>query len=426
MLDNKTIVISDKVKALQSALYYFATEHSFYGTLLQHLPIKFTSQVPTAAITYNPKNEHFEVLLSNDWFCKLKLETRVAVLHHEILHFTNKHLFRFPFMKADNETRKIYNIAGDMAINQYIKHLPNGCEQCPPRKEMLGGKVKCENQDCPGICIDVKDWKLDSGEPFPLLRPMEEYYELIKNNQKNNKQMTDGEGVDTLDQHMWDELSEEEKGKILKKAKEVIKRTIEKTASSHTNVPDGMSDLLQEIETMATSLNCKEILRKAIKQTVCAFDRTSSWKRPNKRYGNYAPGTKTGNLPRLNVYADSSGSISHTEMNVFLGVLEKFMTAGARDCYLGLWHTSLYHKKKFKLRDRFDPEIIQSGGTDVSCVMQDIFETNPDLSVILTDGYFDASDIKVTSEVIWVISEGGQVNHPMKHVGKTFSLTSIK
>jgi len=425
MTENNNIVISDKVKALQSALYFFMNQESFYGTLLQHIPIKFMDTISTAAITYNTRNECFEVLLNTKYFCKLKLEHRVAVLHHEILHFTNKHLFRFPFMKADNETRKLYNIAGDMAINQFIKNLPNGCEVCPSREALLSGKGTCANEDCPGHCINVTDWKLDSGQPFPLLRSMEEYYDLIKNNMKNNQHMLKGKGGETQDQHLWEELSESGMEKVLKEAKNLVKRTIEKTQYSHSTIPASMKDLLQEIETMATGLNCKEILRKAIKRTVCATDRSSSWMRPNKRYGNYAPGTRVGDLPKLHEYIDTSGSISHTEMNVFLSVIEKFLQAGARDCYLGLWNTKLYYKKKVKKHEKFNPNVIESGGTEVSCVLADIVKTCPDMSIILTDGFFDASDIKVPGEVIWVISNGGNTNHPMKHLGKTFTLESI-
>jgi len=413
-----------KRKALQSALWYFTTENSFYGALLQGLDIKYSTLLPTAAIKFDKNLGNFEVLLNPNFFCNLDLEQRQAILHHEILHFTNKHLFRLPFITATPEEMRMYNIAGDMAINQYIKNIPNGCKECPPREDVFSGKARCENEKCPGMCIDVKDWKLNNGTPFPVYKTMEEYYNLIKDNQKTNKKLLGNSK--TLDEHIWGELSEEEKADMLKEAKELLKRTIEKTNFSGRLIPESIKDLLEEVEGLAASINYKSILQNCLKRTVCAQDRTSTWNRPNKRYKQYAPGTKIANMPKLYIGADSSGSISHTEMNLFLQVLDGFLKNGARECLFTLWHTNVYHKEKVKLSKGLKEDVLESGGTDVSCVLSDIVKENPDLAIVLTDGYYENSDITPTSEVIFIISKGGNMNHPMKNLGKTIPLESLK
>jgi predicted metal-dependent peptidase len=402
-LPTNKISEQDKQRAIQSAIYYLTSSQPFYGGLLQELVMKFTNRVPTAGITFNKNMNQYEIHINPDFFCNLSTNQRVAVLHHEILHFTNKHLFRLPFLSASEEDRSLYNMAGDMAINQYITDLPEGC-------------------------IDVKDWNCEVGNPptlegFPKLQSMETYYELLKDNQKNNKEQHNK--YKPFDEHDWEKLDEDTKQKMLEEARKVLNRTIEKTSFSHTSIPDSIKDLLSEIEVMSAKINYKQILKQVIKRKVSASDRENTWKRPNKRYGIAAPGTRVGMLPKLSMFVDTSGSISHIEMNQFLDIISGFLKAGSRECQLILWHTSIYSKKKFRLMDKVVDKEIESGGTDINCVLQEIKISNPNLSIILTDGYYESSSIKPDSEIIWVISKGGNIDHPLKNLGKTVLLEGI-
>lgn len=122
----------DKKNAIQASIYYMVKANPFVGTLLQELTIRYTSQVPTAGITYNKKTKLFDVFINENFFCnKLDLPQKIGVLTHEMLHFLHQHLFRLPFLLKDikPEERMLFNIAGDMAINQLINNLPSGCSQ---------------------------------------------------------------------------------------------------------------------------------------------------------------------------------------------------------------------------------------------------------------------------------------------------------
>jgi predicted metal-dependent peptidase len=432
----KKITQEERKNAIQSALFHFTSRSPFMGTMLTEMSIKYTNIVPTAAITYNSKLDNFEILLNDQFFCGLELNQRIAILLHEVLHFTNQHLFRLPFITKDNEERKLYNIAGDMAINQYIQDLPPGC-------------------------INVDDWKDKSGQPFPKYKTMEEYYLLMRDGSKKKKQNgkcqpgegepQDGQGegqsgqnpgqyenvgksnagdnlnkFSTIDEHLWDQLSEEQKEQMLNEAKKMIKRTIEKTSFGHSVVPDTIKDLLEEIEVQIGKMNYKAILRAVIKKTVSCVDRDHTWNRPNKRYGVYAPGSTNGKLPKLLIPIDTSGSISLQEMNTFVGIMDKFLQVGNRSCELALWHTEVYHKQKYKLGQKIQSEDLQSGGTDIEPVLEYIKKATPDLSIILTDGYYDSSHVKPSSEVIFIISKGGNKDHPLKHLGKTIPLDALE
>lgn len=399
----------DQQKALQSALYYLCSSQPFYGSLLQELTLRYTSHVPTAGITFDKTQTQFEVLLNPEFFCTLDLDQRVAVLHHEILHFTNQHLFRLPFLTSSEEERSLYNIAGDMSINQYIPNLPAGV-------------------------VDVKDWFEESPgktkkdppvkTPFPTLQSMETYYELLKNNKDANKK--NFKEHKPFDVHDWEALDSETKSKMLEETKKILNRTIEKTSYSHSTVPNSIKDLLEEIEVLGSAINYKQILKQVIKRNVSATDRTSTWNRPNKRYGVAAPGTKIGMLPKLSMYCDTSGSISHTELNEFLNIVDGFLGTGVRECTLVLWHTGIYYKKKYRISQTLTKQEIESGGTAIDCVLGDIKKHSPNLSIILTDGHYDSSTITPTSEILWIISRGGNMNHPLKKLGKTITLEGLK
>lgn len=403
---------------LESAIFQLSLTNPFYSALLQELTVKFSPIIPLAALIYDKKNTEFSIYLNPDKFCEFPLEQRTSILFHEILHFTHSHIFRMP-KKDDIEQDKLQNIAMDMAINQYIKGLP-------PK------------------CIDVKRFKLNDGNPFPLFETAENYYDLLNQNQQNNKDELakyktkgkpgssngqEGDSVDdssVLDEHDWEEMSDEEKNNMLKDAEKLIKRTIEKTSNLHSDIPAAIKDLLEQIDAKVTGISYKQILMRAIKKTVSSFQRRNTWSKPNKRYGKYSPGTTSAKFPKINVYIDSSGSMSHTELNQSLNILNGFLKAGDKKCNLGLWHTNLYYFKSFKYNNEITEDMLESGGTDVTGVMEHIAKTIPNLSIICTDGYYDRVDKKITSDIIWIILEGGNENHPMKNIGKTIYMKGLK
>lgn len=388
-------------KQMQRALYYFTNENIFIGNLLQEFSFKPEYRIPTACISYDKKRQHFEIFINPNFFLSMPMDQQIGVLHHEILHFVNNHIFRFSAEKSSSEDKSRDNVALDMSINQYIKALPKGC-------------------------VDVKYYKEDNGTPFPIFQPAETYQKLLKDNpdaQKNARQAMKDDGIDlgedkghgegVMDSHDWEALSEEEKKQMANEIKKLVKRTMEKTSYDKSALSDSMKEFIEEIEAFLSKMNYKRILQETIKKTVCFADRASTWRRPNKRYGTVAPGTTISKLPQLNTYIDTSGSISVKEANQFLAVLNGFLKVGVRNCILGLWHTSLYRRKKYKLNQKLYQNEIESGGTDMTEVCEDINLSKPDLAIILTDGYYDTRVVP-EGEVVIIISEGGNMDHPLK------------
>jgi predicted metal-dependent peptidase len=396
---------------ISASIYRICKEDPFLGALLQELNFKFSDEVGTACLRYFKESNQFDVILNQKFYDSLTPQERVAILLHEIMHFTHKHTYRFLSMNIQpdpehpekfHQKQRVWNVAADMAINQYIPGMPQKS-------------------------VNVKDFKTKDGVPFPLFQTMETYFRLINENGKENEDILWKYGAtgEATDEHVWGDLTEEERQALLEKVKQVVARTIEKTGFGSDRLPEHIKDLLTTVDVTLDKLNYKRILRDVIKKRLVGTDRKHTWLRPSKRYGNFAPGRTNDNLPSLNIYIDSSGSISHTELNEFLTVMNNFLRVGNKACNLYLWHDNIYSHRKHKLNKPFEHSL-ESGGTNIDCVTENIVDTAPDLAIILTDGYFTKTTFNPTTEVLWIISKNGNAEHPNKHLGKTLPLEGLK
>jgi predicted metal-dependent peptidase len=210
---------------------------------------------------------------------------------------------------------------------------------------------------------------------------------------------------------------------------ELVKRAMQKRGLTFDKLPGFIQELLSDIEARRSELNYRQLILSAIKKHASGTDRTYTWSKPSRRYGNIAPGTRAGPLPKLENFIDTSGSISIQEANDFLSIVDNFLKVGHRKCKLGLWHTALYSIEPYKLGDRLERSSIQSGGTDVAPVLAYIAEAKPDLAIILTDGCFSDVDYEsmlppntLFPQVLWIISQDGSEEHPLQRLGYTIKI----
>ena len=445
LLDKEFVTTEEKSQCLATAIYETSKTHPFLGSVLQCLTIAYAHTLPTAGIMFNTDAKRWDMLINPYFFCrKLNAAQRKAVLIHELSHITHKHPLRVPFLKISARKRMLMNIAADMAINQFIKDLPTGCQQCPP----IDSQQPCPNETCPGRCIDVNDY-YDADEKtnqklfWPKNQTMEHYYDrLIKRfDDPDEDQDGDGDGnagggastsdlPHTIDEHMWDGAGEEKD--MLDATEELVKRAMVKARLSYDDLPGHVKDLLDDIKTRRAELNYKALIMSALKRHAAGHDRKHSWTRKSKRFGFKAPGTKVGDLPRLELHLDTSGSVSIEELNEFLEIVDQFLKVGARKCNMSFFHTNLYGRQNYKLGTTIDRSQIESGGTDLTQTLKDIFQRRGDLSIIITDGCYDNIDVEhwmkpgeQFPQVLWIISKGGTEDHPLKRIGNTVKVPNI-
>lgn len=437
----------DESALLQRCIRGVLKQDLFGGSLIQEMNFLTRVDVPTAALSYDKKRMKFTIYLGKEFFFKKLNDTqRVAVMIHELLHFSRGHIFREMFAK-ESYKHDVANIAMDMAINQYIQNLPEGC-------------------------VEITKWKMKDGSPFPEFKTWELYYQLIEDTTKDPKPESgdtdksgdpsnqpgsgdpsnqpgrgksraeggkgnpDGSDINwdemekyrkkPFDAHSWDDLTEEEKRQMLEEAGKIVRRAIDNSTKDYSNVPGAVKDLLLEIDTQLRGMNVKAIFRQAVKKHLPSPDRTSTWFKPNKRYGVLAPGSTTDKLPAISAYVDTSGSFSHTEINGAFKMLNTILGEGQmQKCSVGLWHTELYSFKKYKKGKPILADDIESGGTNPECVLEHINKTNPNIAIVFTDGYYSPTSMKVTSPVVFVISKNGNADHPYKHLGLTFKMEHL-
>ena len=433
----------EKSRCLESSLFNLTQAENgipFIGTILQCMNISYSSFLPTAGVAFDAKSKTFKMYINPNFFCQvLSADERVAVLTHEIYHITNKHVF-FSCLQdpkdADNPSifkinKQRMNIAMDLVINQTIKNLPK-------------------------MGMFIEHFKDEKGKAFPKNSTTEMYYKLLTDDATMTKDLSgegkDGDGnpipgqgepdgrwtknkdgthsikvkdmikEDEFDSHDgWGDGDEKDK---LEAMRDLIKRAKQKNSTGY-DLSQGIRDLLEECEGAIRKLDYKAILLSALKRSMPSKDVTNTWRRPSRRYGDIAPGKKLGTQPKIEVFMDTSGSISVEEANQFLNITNNFMINGASKCTLNYFHSNLYHTEKVKKNQKVDVSKIQSGGTDLTEVFKRIIKNKADLNIILTDGYFGEVDIpagqlKNLSKIVFVINKQGTDQHPLKKFGKTY------
>lgn len=436
----------EQKQGLQTAIFSTTKTNPFMGSVLQCMNITYSHMLPTAGVMFNPELKRWDLLINPYFFCrKMNDKQRKAVLLHELYHITHKHPLRVPFMKLSSHKRQLMNIAMDMSINQYIKDLPDGCPECPPRKPGEPGG-QCDNEDCCGSGIFLRDFfdinkKTGKQTPWPARAPAEEYYEKLMTRFKDpDPQDGQGEGQDegqgqgqgnagggaatgdmpgTHDVHHWDGSGEERD--MLEATEDLVKRAMVKSRFGHDDVPGHIKDLLEHIKMRKNELDYKRIIMQAMKSSLPANFRVKSWTRKSRRFGNKAPGSRNGEQPKLDIFADSSGSISTEELNEFLDIVDEFLKIGARSCMLNLFHTNNYYREKYKRGERLDAGKVQSGGTCLEDSFDVIAKNRPDLAIFITDGYYSNIDEKRLvgangkfPNTVFIISKDGTEDHPFK------------
>jgi hypothetical protein len=266
--EKEQVSAAEQKQCLQTAIFSTTKTNPFMGSVLQCMNIMYSHVLPTAGVMFNSELKRWDLLINPYFYCrKMNEAQRKAVLMHELYHITHKHPLRVPFMKLSTHKRRLMNIAMDMAINQFIKDLPDGCPQCPPR---VDGQFldQCDNPDCCGSGIFLKDFfdtdKAGNKTPWPAKATAEDYFEKLLTRFKDpdpQDQNGDGDGEGdgnagggadsgdlpkNHDVHHWDGSSEEKD--MLEATEELVKRAMLKARYGYDKLPGHVKELLDHIK----------------------------------------------------------------------------------------------------------------------------------------------------------------------------------
>jgi len=269
----------------------------FYGLFLVGLNKKYRKDLPTAGVSKNGIG--IQLAINPEFFEGLPEKHRIGLLKHELLHVSFGHLI----MRDRFKCPKLFNIAADLEINQYIgnDYLPEG-----------------------GVTMEMfEDLNLDerAGTTY--------YYEKLEEAQQEGNcpnlenilnQMC---GNSIYDHPTWDEfeeLSEADKKLIEKQIEHQLKETADATEKRQGHVPGELAEIIDRLRTIEPpSFPWKQYLRRFVGNSSISYTKKLR-RKYNKRYvGN--PGLKIKFKNHICVGVDTSGSVSNDELKEFMNEL---------------------------------------------------------------------------------------------------------
>lgn len=269
---------------LQKAIAELLKTKPYYAHFfLNSTVIMDWGNIPTAAAVATNKGTLF--VFNSKFLESLKYEEIIAIIEHEVLHFLFEHVYEMK--REEPQDNHIKNIAMDVAINQYINHIPEGACTVESIEKILKRTLLRE-----------QTW--------------EYYYDELKKEQEKMK------GQKTLDEHDVGH-PDEVKGD---RARAAIKSTADKALKASRGIAP--REILKALDSLNSEpkLPWKQILSNFVARATSS-DRVGTRKRRNRRYGVSVPGVKKKRELILAVCVDSSGSISDEAYVSFMNEISR-------------------------------------------------------------------------------------------------------
>lgn len=368
-------------------------EEPFYGLFLVGLNKTFRKDIPTAGVSKHGIGAQLSI--NPDYFSDLSLEHRIGLLKHELLHISFGHLLtrdRYP-------NKKLFNIAADLEINQYIldSYLPDG-----------------------GLKLDTFP-ELN----LPAKAGTDEYYRLLEQAQEDgsseslNSLLDQMNGDSPYDHMTWDEfdqLSEADKKLVQKQIEHQLKEVAEQTEKRCGSIPGELAELIQRLRYVEPAkFDWKGYLRRFVGNSTVIYTKKLR-RKYNKRYS-ANPGLKIKFKNHILVGIDTSGSVSSDELKEFMNELVHMHKTGHK-ITIAQCDTQLNSVEEFN--PKRDLEIKGRGGTSFQPVVDHFNEKgNYTALIYLTDGEAYSPD-NCPKNTLWVLSSISQMNDTLP--GKVIQL----
>jgi len=379
--------IQDQLSRISKTLIF---SEPFYGIFLIGLQKEFTKNCATAGV--GKHGIGMRLVINPDFFEELKESHQQGLLKHELLHIAFGHIIladRYP-------NKKLFNIAADIEINQYIDD-----NMLPP-----GG---LKRDSFPGIFL-------------PRKAGTEKYYKLLEQTMDENGNSNNSGLQDLLDQmdgnsrychKEWEEvtnLSEAEKKLVQKQYEHQMKTTAEEIKKKHGTIPGELAEIIEKLFTMEPpKFNWKAFLKRFINNSSKVY--TKKLRRKfNKRYaGN--PGLKLKRKNHVLVGVDTSGSVSTDELKEFMNEICHMHKTG-NQITVAQFDTELTSVEEFNPKQ--DWEIKGRGGTCFQPVTDHYNDPKTKYSgfICLTDGGAPSPE-NCPKNALWVHSSMSRINEDL-------------
>jgi len=343
---------------------------AFLSSLMLGMRFSWTKDLPTAA------TDGKELLINPDfWMDKCDEHTRKGLIAHEVFHGALLHTFR-----RGTRDPKIWNYACDYIVNDMCLALGL---QLPPT-DLINKKYS--------------GWTTEAV-----------YDDLVKNNPPPPQTSY---GDDILDGSDSSGTNQAEVEGMVAQAHQTAKMLSNSTEAGYAS--SELNRLMKELFEPVLPWN------KLLRKFATVFKREDySTKRFNRRFMPrfYLPTLYSEAFPDINVYIDTSGSVSDKDFTSFLSEcqgIRKMLKPKKMRFYS--WDTALYDPQVLtKSEPIVKVKMKGGGGTEVKPVLEDIAEIKPEISIIFTDGYFskrtkEMEEAAKATNLLWLIYDNPNWN----------------
>jgi len=382
----------DKQKSLSKISKELMLKEPYYGFFLIMLNKVWRKDLPTAGVSKNGIN--FQLAINEDFWTSLSEMHQMGLLKHELLHIAFGHLTSFKSFK----NHRLANVAMDMEINQYIDKdwLPGGGIDIDNYEDLnLERKAGCRYYyDKLNQFQDEKDKNGSCGN--------EDMDKLLH-------QVANGEGPDHSTWEEFEDLSEAEQKLIEKQLQKVLQDAKEQTIKKRGNVPGEIEGVIIIEEIVAPKFDWRGYIRRFTGVSTKVF--TKKIRRKENRRFSDNPGLKIKMKQHMLLAIDTSGSVSDSELQEFMGEIHHIYKVGV-DVTVVQCDTSIRSIEPYK--GKHEINVAGRGGTEFDPVL-DYYNANQKKYtslVYFTDGECYTS-VKPRNRVLWVLSERSEMNEDL-------------
>ena len=389
----------DKQKSLSKISKELMLKEPYYGFFLIMLNKVWRKDLPTAGVSKNGIN--FQLAINEEFWTGLSEMHQMGLLKHELLHIAFGHLTSFKSFK----NHRLANVAMDMEINQYIDKdwLPEGGIDIDNYEDLnLERKAGCRYYyDKLNQFQDEKDKNGTCGN-----EGMDKLLDQVAN----------GEGPDHSTWEEFEDLSEAEQKLIEKQLQKVLADAKEQTIKKRGNVPGEIEGVIVIEEIVAPKFDWRGYIRRFTGVSTKVF--TKKIRRKENRRFSDNPGLKIKMKQHMLLAIDTSGSVSDSELQEFMGEIHHIYKVGV-DVTVVQCDTSIRSIEPYK--GKHEINVAGRGGTEFDPVL-DYYNANQKKYtslVYFTDGECYTSVVP-KGNVLWVLSERSHMNESLP--GKVIKL----
>ena len=330
---------------------------AFFATLLLGMDVIYDDSIPTA------RTNGKWIKLNTAWFKSLTIKQRVFLLLHEICHTIYLHSFRL-----GNRDPKEWNRACDYAINAYLVY-------------------ECGYAFIDGGCLDKQYHGMGAEEIYTLLPA-------------NPTQDTSGMGEDL-------EANEGTKEEQQANEQDVLDRIVQATqqAQMSNNAGSIPSDVLRVVmELLYPILPWETLLDRYVTEKA---KEDYSWSKRNRRYTDIImPGLYSEQMGTVSVYVDASCSVSEQEFTQYMSEIAAIKhKLNPAVLEVVSFDTEIQNIQTIHSGEKFNITLVGGGGTRLTEVAERVNDTEADVIILFTDGYY--TPVHYDKEVLHII-----VNNP--------------